>query len=96
MTLLAHCSQGRTSNNREISSGEINGNSELIGALRREFPEVPIHVHTHDTGGVGVASMLACAKAGADVVHGAIDSMSGTTSQPALGAIIASLQQLER
>jgi pyruvate carboxylase len=34
----------------------------LIGALRREFPDVPIHVHTHDTAGTGVASMLECAK----------------------------------
>eukprot|EP00188_Purpureofilum_apyrenoidigerum_P004536 Plantae.Rhodophyta-Purpureofilum_apyrenoidigerum.ctg5190.p1 GENE.Plantae.Rhodophyta-Purpureofilum_apyrenoidigerum.ctg5190~~Plantae.Rhodophyta-Purpureofilum_apyrenoidigerum.ctg5190.p1 ORF type:complete len:594 (-),score=120.54 Plantae.Rhodophyta-Purpureofilum_apyrenoidigerum.ctg5190:589-2370(-) len=67
----------------------------LIGSLRKEFPKVPIHVHTHDTGGVGVASMLACAAAGADVVHGAIDSMSGTTSQPALGSLMASLRQIE-
>ncbi len=36
----------------------------LIGALRKEFPHVPIHVHTHDTAGTGVASMLACAQAG--------------------------------
>ncbi len=34
----------------------------LIGALRAEFPHVPIHVHTHDTAGTGVASMLACAR----------------------------------
>ncbi len=31
----------------------------LIGALRREFPDMPIHVHTHDTAGTGVASMKA-------------------------------------
>ena len=23
----------------------------LVGALRREFPDVPIHMHTHDTAG---------------------------------------------
>jgi pyruvate carboxylase len=34
----------------------------LITALRREFPDMPIHVHTHDTAGTGVASMLECAK----------------------------------
>eukprot|EP00002_Diphylleia_rotans_P040171 TRINITY_DN9477_c0_g1_i1.p1 TRINITY_DN9477_c0_g1~~TRINITY_DN9477_c0_g1_i1.p1 ORF type:complete len:1181 (+),score=239.12 TRINITY_DN9477_c0_g1_i1:42-3584(+) len=60
----------------------------LIGALRREFPDVPIHVHTHDTAGTGVASMMAAYKAGADIVDVAIDSMSGMTSQPAMGAII--------
>jgi len=32
----------------------------LVGALRQKFPDMPIHVHTHDTAGAGVASMLAC------------------------------------
>lgn len=31
-------------------------------------------------------------KAGADVVDAAVDSMSGMTSQPSMGAIVASLQ----
>jgi pyruvate carboxylase len=62
----------------------------LVGAIRREFPDLPIHVHTHDTAGTGVASMIAAAKAGADVVDAAIDALSGTTSQPSLGAIVAS------
>jgi pyruvate carboxylase len=59
----------------------------LIGAIRKRHPDVVIHVHTHDTAGTGVASMIACAEAGADVVDAAIDSMSGLTSQPSLGAI---------
>lgn len=36
--------------------------------------------------------MLACAQAGADVVDVAVDSMSGMTSQPSMGAVVASLQ----
>ncbi|KAL6060684.1 pyruvate carboxylase [Balamuthia mandrillaris] len=64
----------------------------LIGTLRKEFPDVPIHVHTHDTAGTGVTSMLACAEAGADVVDVAVDSMSGMTSQPSMGAVVASLK----
>lgn len=64
----------------------------LIKALRDRHPEVPIHIHTHDTAGAGVASMLACAESGADVVDVAVDSMSGMTSQPSMGAIIACLQ----
>lgn len=36
--------------------------------------------------------MLACAQAGADVVDVAVDAMSGMTSQPSMGAIVASLQ----
>lgn len=67
----------------------------LIGAIRSKYPELPIHVHTHDTSGAGVAAMLAAAHAGADVVDVAVDSMSGMTSQPSMGAIIASLQGTE-
>uniref|UniRef100_A0A3Q3CV93 pyruvate carboxylase n=1 Tax=Haplochromis burtoni TaxID=8153 RepID=A0A3Q3CV93_HAPBU len=61
----------------------------LISALRDRFPDVPIHVHTHDTAGAGVAAMLACAEAGADVVDVAVDSMAGMTSQPSMGAMVA-------
>eukprot|EP00540_Astrosyne_radiata_P004155 CAMPEP_0116861170 /NCGR_PEP_ID=MMETSP0418-20121206/22874_1 /TAXON_ID=1158023 /ORGANISM="Astrosyne radiata, Strain 13vi08-1A" /LENGTH=506 /DNA_ID=CAMNT_0004495763 /DNA_START=5 /DNA_END=1523 /DNA_ORIENTATION=- len=64
----------------------------LVGALREAHPDLPIHVHTHDTAGTGVASMLEAARAGADAVDAAMDAMSGTTSQPSLGAIVASTQ----
>jgi pyruvate carboxylase len=67
----------------------------LVGALRREHPDMPIHVHTHDTAGSGVASMIAAAQAGADVVDAAIDAMSGMTSQPSLGALVANLKGTE-
>jgi pyruvate carboxylase len=49
----------------------------LVSALRSRHPDVPIHIHTHDTAGAGVASMLACAESDADVVDVAVDSMSG-------------------
>lgn len=64
----------------------------LIGALRERHPSLPIHIHTHDTAGVGVASMVACAESGADVVDVAVDSMSGMTSQPTMGGLVACLQ----
>lgn len=64
----------------------------LVGALREKFPDIPIHVHTHDTACAGVASMLAAAQAGADVVDVAVDSMSGLTSQPSMGAVVAALE----
>ena len=63
----------------------------LVDAIRQRHPDLPIHIHTHDTSGAGVASMLECAKAGADVVDVAVDAMSGMTSQPAMGAVVASL-----
>eukprot|EP00127_Corallochytrium_limacisporum_P003425 Clim_evm53s149 gene=Clim_evmTU53s149 len=69
-----------------------NGARLLVGALREEFPEIPIHVHTHDTAGAGVASMVACIQSGADAVDAAVDSMSGMTSQPSIGALNALLK----
>ena len=65
----------------------------LIGSLRKRFPDLPIHVHSHDTAGISAASMIACAQAGADVVDVAIDSMSGLTSQPSMGAVVSALEQ---
>ncbi|KAG2011487.1 pyruvate carboxylase, variant 4 [Coprinopsis cinerea AmutBmut pab1-1] len=65
----------------------------LIGAIRKAYPDLPIHVHSHDTAGIATASMLAAAAAGADVIDVAIDSMSGTTSQPSMGAICMALEQ---
>ena len=64
----------------------------LIGTIRKKYPDLPIHVHTHDSAGTGVASMVACAQAGADAVDAATDSLSGMTSQPSIGAIISSLE----
>ncbi|CAI5759554.1 unnamed protein product [Candida verbasci] len=64
----------------------------LISSIREKYPNLPIHVHTHDSAGTGVASMTECAKAGADVVDTASNSMSGMTSQPSISAILASLE----
>ncbi|TPV96487.1 MAG: pyruvate carboxylase, partial [Myxococcales bacterium FL481] len=69
---------------------------QLITTLRKAYPYLPIHVHTHDTAGTGVASMIACARAGADAVDVALSAMSGLTSQPALGAVVAGLEGTER
>jgi len=64
----------------------------LVDAIRQKHPHIPIHIHTHDTSGAGVAAMINCVQAGADVVDLAVDSMSGMTSQPSMGAFVASLQ----
>ncbi|KAK9381571.1 carbamoyl-phosphate synthase L chain, ATP binding domain-containing protein [Kockiozyma suomiensis] len=64
----------------------------LIGAVREKYPDLPIHVHTHDSAGTGVASMAACALAGADAVDVATNSMSGMTSQPSISALLATLE----
>ena len=64
----------------------------LVGSIRQKYPDIPIHVHTHDSAGTGVATYVACAEAGADAVDTATDSMSGMTSQPSVGALLASLE----
>jgi len=63
----------------------------LVGALKQEVG-LPLHFHTHDTSGIAAASVLAAIDAGVDAVDGAIDSMSGLTSQPNLGSIIEALR----
>ncbi|GMG39696.1 unnamed protein product [Ambrosiozyma monospora] len=63
----------------------------LIGAIRERYPQLPIHVHTHDSAGTGVTTYVACANAGADIVDCAVNSMSGLTSQPSLSAFLAAL-----
>ncbi len=67
----------------------------LVGSIRKKYPDLPIHVHTHDSAGTGVASMVACAQAGADAVDAATDSLSGMTSQPSVGAMLASMEGTE-
>jgi pyruvate carboxylase len=64
---------------------------ELVHALKQEVG-LPIHFHTHDTSGISAASVLAAVEAGVDAVDGALDAMSGLTSQPNLGSIAAALQ----
>src|SRR3954465_14604516 len=67
----------------------------LVKALKDE-PKTPGHFHTHDTSGIAAASVLAAVAAGCDAVDGAIDAMSGFTSQPNLGSIIEALRYSPR
>ena len=66
----------------------------LVTALRSNF-DLPVHVHTHDTPGGQLATYLAAWEAGADAVDGASAPMAGTTSQPALSAIVAAAAHTE-
>ncbi|HEY6988650.1 MAG TPA: pyruvate carboxylase [Bryobacteraceae bacterium] len=68
---------------------------KLVKTLRDEVG-VPIHLHTHDTGGVNAATILKASEAGVHVADGAISAMSGTTSQPNLNSIVAALAHTER
>ncbi len=68
---------------------------ELVKALRQEVG-VPIHFHTHDTSGINAATLLRASDAGADIVDGALSSMSGMTSQPCLNSLVAALRNTKR
>ncbi|MBM7815387.1 pyruvate carboxylase [Brevibacterium paucivorans] len=68
---------------------------KLVSALRSNF-DLPVHVHTHDTAGGQLATLIAAAEAGADVVDAASASMAGTTSQPSLSALVAAFENTER
>ncbi|MGI5948739.1 pyruvate carboxylase [Peptoniphilus sp.] len=68
---------------------------KLIKALKDEI-SIPIHLHTHDTTGNGVATILNAAEAGVDIVDTAVNSMSGLTSQPALNSVVAALENTDR
>ncbi|MDA7429434.1 pyruvate carboxylase [Primorskyibacter aestuariivivens] len=67
----------------------------LIKALKEEVG-LPIHFHTHDTSGAAIATIMAAAEAGVDAVDGAMDALSGNTSQPTLGSIVEALRHTER
>ena len=68
---------------------------KLVSTLKQEIG-LPIHFHTHDTSGNGVAAALKAAEAGCDIVDGAIASLSSITSQPSMNAIVTSLAGTER
>lgn len=68
---------------------------KLITALKDEI-SIPIHLHTHDTTGNGVATVLMAADAGVDIIDTTFNSMSGLTSQPALNSIVAALGNTSR
>ncbi|GGE32290.1 pyruvate carboxylase [Primorskyibacter flagellatus] len=67
----------------------------LIKALKEEVG-LPVHFHTHDTSGIGGATILAAVDAGVDIVDCALDSFSGNTSQPTMGSIVEALKGSER
>ena len=68
---------------------------ELVSTLKNEL-HVPLHLHTHDSTGNGVSSVLMAAEAGVDIVDLAIESMSSMTSQPSMNAVVEALRGTKR
>src|SRR3954470_22984294 len=67
----------------------------LVTALRERF-DLPVHLHTHDTAGGQLATLMAAVDAGVDAVDVASAPMAGTTSQPSMSALIAALAHTAR
>ena len=68
---------------------------ELIRALKSEIG-IPIHFHTHDTGGIQGSTILAAAGEGLEVADAALAPLSGGTSQVNLNTLIESLRDTDR
>ncbi|WP_026550849.1 pyruvate carboxylase [Arthrobacter sp. Br18] len=68
---------------------------KLVTALRERF-ELPVHLHTHDTAGGQLATLLAAVEAGVDAVDVASAPLAGTTSQPSASALVAALAHTPR
>ncbi len=69
--------------------------AKLITALRERF-DLPVHLHTHDTAGGQLATLMAAINAGVDAVDVASAPMAGTTSQPSASALVAALAHTDR
>ena len=90
----------------ESAGAHVLGIKDMAGLLKpaaarmliRELKEevgLPIHFHTHDTSGAAAATVVAAVEEGVDAFDAAMDSMSGLTSQPCLGSIVAALEHTE-
>ncbi|KUG60964.1 pyruvate carboxylase [Kocuria rosea subsp. polaris] len=69
--------------------------AKLVSALRERF-DLPVHLHTHDTAGGQLATLMAAIEAGVDAVDVADASMAGTTSQVPASALVAALAHTDR
>ncbi|MDO4816032.1 MAG: pyruvate carboxylase [Bacillota bacterium] len=68
---------------------------KLISTLKQEIG-IPVNLHTHNTTGNQLATLLMASEAGCDIVDAAIGSMANLTSQPSLNALNEALRGQER
>lgn len=67
----------------------------LVSELK-EITDLPIHLHTHDTSGIGVMTYVEAVRAGVDIIDVASSSFSGHTSQPSLSSVYYALESEDR
>ncbi len=64
---------------------------DLVGQLKKAV-RAPLHLHSHDTAGMAVATHLKAVEAGVDIVDAAISSLSGGASHPPVEVLASTLQ----
>ncbi len=64
---------------------------ELVKALKKVV-KVPIHVHTHNSTGVGDMTYLKAIEAGAEIMDTALSPLANGTAQPCTESLVATLQ----
>ncbi|MEO8087095.1 MAG: pyruvate carboxylase [Bacteroidota bacterium] len=63
----------------------------LITELKKKI-KIPIHLHTHDTSGIQLATYMKAIESGVNVVDVALSSLSGLTSQPNFNTLVEALR----
>ena len=61
----------------------------------KEVVHVPLHLHTHNTSGVGDMTLLKAVEAGVDIIDTALSPLGNGTSQPATEPMVATLRGTE-
>ena len=62
---------------------------ELVKALRRAMPKMPVEIHSHMTSGMAAAMYLAAAEAGAGCFDCSISTLSSFSSQPPVESMLS-------
>ncbi len=64
----------------------------LVKALKKNFPDLPVELHTHYTAGLASMTLMKAIEAGCDIVDTAISPLALGTSQPPTEPMVAALQ----
>ncbi len=64
----------------------------LVKALKKEFPDLPLELHTHYTSGLASMTAIKAIEAGLDIIDTAMSPMALGTSQPPTEPLVAALQ----
>jgi len=65
---------------------------EIVEAVRKSFPNIPLGIHTHNDCGLAIANSLAAVEAGVTLVQGTINGYGERCGNADLISVIANLQ----